>query len=48
MLLKWVEVVRASETSFYFNEAIRRYVAEDCSLHTRRRNKVKSHAMAQI
>jgi hypothetical protein len=37
-----METVRTSETSVYFNETIRRYIAEKCLIHTRRRENVKS------
>jgi hypothetical protein len=36
------ETVRTSETSVYFNETIRRCIAEKCLIHTRRREYVKT------
>jgi hypothetical protein len=38
-----MEAVRTSETSVYFNDITRRYVAESCHLHTRRRENMKFH-----
>jgi hypothetical protein len=38
-----MEVVRTSETSPYFNDNTRLYIVEDCRLHTRRRENLKSH-----
>jgi hypothetical protein len=37
-----VEVVRTSETSVYFNETTRRYIAEGCHLRTHRHENLKS------
>jgi hypothetical protein len=39
-----METVRTSETSAYLNVTTRRYIAEDCKLHTRRRETLKSHS----
>jgi hypothetical protein len=38
-----MEAVRISETSVYSDENTRRYIPEDCKLHTRRRENLKSH-----
>jgi hypothetical protein len=38
-----MEAVRISETSVYFNEPTRHCIPESCSLHTRRRENLKSH-----
>jgi hypothetical protein len=35
--------VRTFETSVYFNETMRRYIAEGYHLHTGRRENLKSH-----
>jgi hypothetical protein len=37
------EAVRTSEKSVNFNVTTRRYIPEDSKLHTRRREKLKSH-----
>jgi hypothetical protein len=39
-----VEAVHTSETSVDFNDT-RRYIAEGCHFHTRRRKNLKSHKM---
>jgi sugar diacid utilization regulator len=38
-----VQTVRTSETSVSFKETLRRYIPEDCQLHTCRRENLKSH-----
>jgi hypothetical protein len=40
-----METVRTSETSVYSNETTRRYIPEGSQLHTRRREKVETHAL---
>jgi hypothetical protein len=42
------EAVRTSETSTYFNEISRRYNPESYRLHTRCREKVKSHLIVFV
>jgi hypothetical protein len=37
-----MEAVRTSETSVNINVTTRRYIPEDCKLHTRRRENLKS------
>jgi hypothetical protein len=37
-----MEAVRTAETSAHFNVTTRRYIPEDCKLHTRRRENLKS------
>jgi hypothetical protein len=36
-------IMRTSETSAYFDETTRRYILEDCHLHTRRSENLKYH-----
>jgi hypothetical protein len=43
-----MEAVRASETSVYFSETIRRYVTEISNLHTRRRENLSYHKEKSI
>jgi hypothetical protein len=38
-----MEAVQTSETPVYFNETAQRYIPESCHLHTRSREKLKSH-----
>jgi hypothetical protein len=38
-----MEAVRTSETSVNLNVTTRRYIPEDCKLHTRRRENLKSY-----
>jgi hypothetical protein len=38
-----MDAVHTSETSVYFNETTRRYIAESYHLHIRRRENLKSH-----
>jgi hypothetical protein len=38
-----MEAARTSETSTTFNVTTRRYIPEDCKLHTRRRENLQSH-----
>jgi hypothetical protein len=46
---RWValmmETVRSTETSVYFYETIRCHILEGCSLHTHRRENLKSHSL---
>jgi hypothetical protein len=42
-----MEAVRSSETSVYFNYITWRYIPEDCNLHTRCRENLKSHRDVQ-
>jgi ribosomal protein L14 len=43
-----MEAVRASGTSVNFNVTTWRYIPEDSKLHTRRREKLKSHIPCNV
>jgi hypothetical protein len=38
-----MELVRTTETTVNFTVTTRRYIPEDCKLHTRRRENLRSH-----